>query len=402
MVTLKGIQRARTILAPVIRYTPLDYSTTFSKLAGNHLYVKLENLQKTGSFKVRGAYNKIASLTEEEKARGVIAASAGNHAQGVAFSSTKAGISSTIVMPEGAALSKIQATQKYGAHVILHGKSFDEALEQAITIQKKTGATFLHPFDDPLVIEGQGTIGLEVLEQLPEVDAIICPIGGGGLIGGIAAAVKAVKPNVRVYGVEAAACPSMSASLAQKQPVVTISSETIADGIAVKKPGILAYQLVEKYVDDIVLVEDVEISRTMLCLLERSKLLVEGSGASALVPLLYHRLPLQNKKVVIILSGGNVDITFMSRIIEHGLLESGRYVRIVTTVHDKPGKLNRLLSVLAEEGANIISIHHHRISPRIVPGQAEVELELETNDQTHISRIENRLLREGYPLNKRI
>jgi len=402
MVTIEGIRRAREMLKPVIRHTPLDYSTTFSELAGNQLYLKLENLQKTGSFKVRGAYNKIASLSEEEKARGVVAASAGNHAQGVAFSSTKAGIPSIIVMPEGAPLTKIQATQRYGARVILHGQSFDEALERAFQVQKETGATFLHPFDDPRVIEGQGTLGLEVLEQLPDVDAIICPVGGGGLIAGIAACVKAVAPHVKVYGVEAAACASMSASLNEKRLVTVPSTGTIADGIAVKKPGSLTYGLVEKYVDDIFLAEDIEISHTMLYLLERSKLLVEGSGASALVPLLYRRMPIANKKIAVILSGGNVDITFMSRIIEHGLIESGRYVRITTTVQDKPGNLNRLLTMLAEERANVISIHHHRISPRIVPGQAEVEVELETNDQAHIERIEQRLIREGYPVNERM
>lgn len=402
MVTIEGIRQAMETLKPVIRYTPLDYSTTFSELAGNQLYLKLENLQKTGSFKVRGAYNKIASLSLDEKARGVVAASAGNHAQGVAFSSTQAGIPSMIVMPEGAPLSKVQATKKYGAQVILQGQSFDEALEKAFELQKETGATFLHPFDDPRVIEGQGTLGLEVLEQLPDVDAIICPVGGGGLIAGIAACVKTIAPHVKVYGVEAAACASMTASLNEKHPMSVISTGTIADGIAVKKPGSLTYELVEKYVDDVFLAEDIEISRTMLYLLERSKLLVEGSGASALVPLLYRRMPLKDKKIAAILSGGNVDVTFMSRIIEHGLIESGRYVRIVTTVQDKPGNLNRLLAILAEERANIISIHHHRISPRIVPGQAEVEVELETNDQAHIERIAKRLIREGYPVDERL
>lgn len=402
MVTIEGIRRAWETLKPVVRYTPLDYSTTFSELAGNPLYLKLENLQKTGSFKVRGAYNKIASLSPEEKARGVVAASAGNHAQGVAFSSTKAGIPSMIVMPEGAPLSKVQATKKYGAQVILHGQSFDEALEKAFELQKETGATFLHPFDDSHVIEGQGTLGLEVLEQLPDVDAIICPVGGGGLIAGIAACVKAIAPHVKVYGVEAAACASMTASLNKKRPMSVASTGTIADGIAVKKPGSITYELVEKYVDDVFLAEDIEISRTMLYLLERSKLLVEGSGASALVPLLYRRMPLKDKKIAVILSGGNVDVTFMSRIIEHGLIESGRYVRIITTVQDKPGNLNRLLALLAEERANIISIHHHRISPRIVPGQAEVEVELETNDRMHIERITERLIREGYPVDERM
>ncbi|MFT9846469.1 threonine ammonia-lyase [Aneurinibacillus sp. REN35] len=402
MVTIAGIQQARKIIAPIIHHTPLDYSTTFSEIARSHVHLKLENLQKTGSFKVRGAYNKIAALQPQDKARGIVAASAGNHAQGVAFSSTQAGMASTIIMPEGAPLSKIQATQKYGAQVLLHGDSFDEALAHAWAIQKKTNAILLHPFDDPHVIEGQGTIGLEILEQLPDVEAILCPIGGGGLIAGIATAVKTLAPHVKVYGVEAAACPSMSTSLASGQPTLTTSTGTIADGIAVKQPGALTYSLVERYVDDIVLIEDIEISRSMLYLLERSKLLVEGAGAIALAPLLYGRLPLAGKKVAVILSGGNVDVTFMSRIIEHGLIESGRYIRIATTVHDRPGSLNHLLALLAEEKANVISIHHRRISPRIVPGQTEIELELETNDRAHIHAITNRLLREGYPVNERM
>lgn len=398
MITIDSIRAAQARLRGIVRCTPLDYSTTFSRIAGNELYLKLENLQKTGSFKVRGAYNKIASLTPEEKARGVIAASAGNHAQGVAFSSAQAGIESTIVMPAGAPLSKVQATESYGARVILHGQSFDEALAHTYVVQQETGATFLHPFDDDRVIEGQGTIGLEILEQLPDVDAILCPVGGGGLIAGIAAAVKTVRPDVQIYGVQSAACAGMHASRCAGAVTAVTSAGTIADGIAVKKPGTLTFDLVQQYVDDIFLVEDIEISRTMLYLLERSKLLVEGSGASALAPLLYKRVPFTGKKIAVILSGGNVDVTFMSRIIEHGLIESGRYVRFFTTIQDKPGYLNRLLSILAEERANVISINHNRISPRIVPGQAEVELSLETNNQAHITRIELRLAREGYQI----
>lgn len=399
MVTIDSIRAARARLSGVVHCTPLDYSTTFSRIAGNDLYLKLENLQKTGSFKVRGAYNKITSLTPEEKANGVVAASAGNHAQGVAFSSAQAGIACTIVMPEGAALSKAQATESYGANIIFHGQSFDEALAHAYVVQQETGATFIHPFDDERIIEGQGTIGLEILEQLPDVDAIFCPIGGGGLIAGVAAAVKAVRPDVKIYGVQAAACAGMHASRSAGAVTAVTSTGTIADGIAVKKPGALTFDLVQQYVDDLFLVEDIEISRTMLYLLERSKLLVEGSGASALAPLLYKRVPITGKKIAVLLSGGNVDVTFMSRIIEHGLIESGRYVRFFTTIRDKPGYLNRLLSILAEERANVIAINHNRISPRIVPGQAEVELSLETNNQAHITRIEQRLAKEGYQVN---
>ncbi|GAB7389063.1 threonine ammonia-lyase [Bacillaceae bacterium] len=402
MVTLEQVKQAAERVKEVAHETPLDFSTTFSELANHPVYLKLENLQKTGSFKVRGAYNKIVALGAREREKGVIAASAGNHAQGVAFSSARAGIASTIVMPEGATIAKITATKNYGAKVILHGETFDEALAYAHQLQRETQGTFIHAFDDPLIIAGQGTVGLEILAQLPDVEAIVCPIGGGGLISGIAIAVKESKPSVKLYGVQAAACPGMVASLANQAPVKVRSSGTLADGIAVKQPGKLTFAITQKYLDDVITVEDIEIARTMLYLLERSKLLVEGSGAASLAALLYRKLPLAGKKTVALISGGNVDVNLVSRIIERGLVESGRYVTIRTTVPDKPGYLNRLLTIIAELRANVISIVHHRISSRIMPGQTEIELSLETQDHAHIEKIERRLLKAGYELTKEV
>lgn len=402
MITLNDIKEAGDLVLQVAHETPLDFSQTFSELSNNQVYLKLENLQKTGSFKVRGAYNKIMSLTEEEKKRGVIAASAGNHAQGVAFASGTAGVATTIVMPEGAPIAKMAATSKYGAKIVLHGDTFDEALDYAIRHQQETGATFVHAFDDFKVIAGQGTIGLEIVKQLPEVEAIVCPIGGGGLISGIAMAVKELKPSVKVYGVQAAACPSMSTSLREKELVKVATEGTIADGIAVKKPGKITFDLVQKYVDDVFVVDDLEMARTMLYLMERNKQVVEGSGAASLAALLHHKIPISGKNVVSIISGGNIDINLVSRVIERGLAEAGRFVSFTTTVADKPGNLSRLLNIIAELKANVISIGHYRTSTRIMPGQTEIELSLETRDHHHISDIEERLTKEGYHFMKRV
>jgi threonine dehydratase len=402
MITLADIKKAQQTIKAVVHYTPLDYSSTFSTLSNHHIYFKLENLQKTGSFKIRGAYNKIVSLTENEKKKGVIAASAGNHAQGVALASRKANISSTIVMPEGAPLSKIEATKGYGAEVLLSGSTFDDALEYAIKLKQKLGASFIHAFDDLKIIEGQGTVGLEIMEQLPDVEVIVCPIGGGGLISGVALAAKQINPKVKVYGVQAAACPSMISSLVKRTPVKVDSVHTIADGIAVKKPGNLSLEIVQNYVDDVFTVDDMEIARAMLYLLERNKLLVEGSGAAAIAALMYNKIPIQGKKVVVILSGGNVDINFVSRIIEHGLVEAGRYVTFFTMMSDKPGQLNQLLSIIANEEGNVLSINHHRISSRIMPGQTEIELSIEAKNHAHIEQMERKLKEAGYLVTKQI
>jgi threonine dehydratase len=390
------IEDAQALLKDIIHVTPIDYGETFSTLCGNNVYLKLENLQKTGSFKIRGAYNKILSLNNKEKRNGVFAVSAGNHAQGVALASRLAAINSTIIMPVCAPLAKVHATENYGAEVILHGETFDDALDYTKKYQQQTNKTFIHPFDDELIITGQGTLGIELINQLPEVEAIVCPIGGGGLISGIAIAVKALKPSVKIYGVEAAACSSMQTSLQNNQPVKVNSSYTIADGIAVKCPSSLTYSIVKKYIEDVVVVNDLEISRTMLYLMERNKLIVEGAGAAALAALLHDKLPLQKKNVVAIISGGNIDISSIPRIIGNGLIDAGRLITISIIIKDKPDCLNHLLHIIAKEQANIISIRHHRVNSQLSSDQVKIELSLQTHNRMHINRIEQSLLHAGY------
>lgn len=384
---LDNIIIAREKMKGIVHETPLDYSKTFSELAQNEVYLKLENLQKTGSFKVRGSYNKLISLSEEELKKGVVAASAGNHAQGVAYSSQMLGIPCTIVMPKGAPLSKVLATRQYGAEVILEGNVFDEALAYALELNEKRGATFIHAFDDESVITGQGTVGLEILDQLSEVEAVICPVGGGGLIAGVAMAVKEKNPNIAVYGVQTIACPSMKQSLLEQKPVAIKSAPTMADGIAVQKPGAKNFEIVKKYVDDIVCVDEMEIARTMLLLLERNKLLVEGSGASSLAALLYKKINITNKKVAAVLSGGNVNVHFISRIIERGLVESGRFANFSIILKDKPGELQRVVSSITELDANIQDVHLHHMGKNIYPGYAQLDLSVETKNNEHIAEL---------------
>ncbi|MFD0767856.1 threonine ammonia-lyase [Bacillus sp. CGMCC 1.60114] len=398
MISLQNIIAAHEKMKGIVHTTPLDYSSTFSELSHNEIYLKLENLQKTGSFKVRGSYNKMTSLSKEELQKGVVAASAGNHAQGVAYSSNMLGIPCTIVMPKGAPLSKILATKRYGANVELQGNVFDEALAYALDLKERTGATFVHPFDDELVIAGQGTVGLEILQQLDDVDAVICPIGGGGLIAGVAMAIKEQKPSVKIYGVQALACPSMKRSLTEKQRITVESTPTMADGIAVKRPGDLTFQLVQRYVDDIFCVDEMEIARTMLMLLERNKLLVEGSGATSLAAMLYGKVPEQGKKIVSVLSGGNVDVNFISRIIEHGMVEAGRFVHISTTIKDKPGQLQQVLQIVTDFEANVLHIHLERIGTKVFPGYAQLHLSLETKDNEHIEQVLTGMKKKGYSI----
>ena len=393
---LNQIISAREKMNGIIHQTPLDFSQTFTDMSHNEVYLKLENLQKTGSFKVRGSINKLTSLSKEELSKGVIAASAGNHAQGVAYSSKMLNIPCTIVMPKGAPLSKIQATKNYGAEIVLEGDVFDDALAHAMELSEKQGFTLVHTFDDDEIIAGQGTIGLEILEQLPDVDAIICPVGGGGLIAGIAVAVKEKNPNVAIYGVEASACPSMAQSLLEKKPITVPSTPTVADGIAVKKPGVRNLEIVEKYVDELVTVDEIEMIRTMFLLLERNKLLVEGSGASSLAALLYEKLNIKGKKVVALLSGGNVDVNFISRIIERGMVEAGRYARFSIIIVDKPGELQRVLTKITEADANILSIHHTRMGRNIYPGYTEIEFAVETKSHDHILDLQKALTAKGY------
>ncbi|MBT2639814.1 threonine ammonia-lyase [Bacillus sp. ISL-39] len=395
---LDDVILAREKMKGIVHSTPLDYSKTFSTLSNNEVFLKLENLQKTGSFKVRGSYNKMISLSPEELQKGVVAASAGNHAQGVAYSSQMLGIPCTIVMPKGAPLSKVLATRQYGAEVILEGAVFDDALAYALELKDKLGATFIHAFDDEAVIAGQGTVGLEILDQLPDVEAIICPVGGGGLIAGVAMAVKEKKPDIKVYGVQTLACPSMKQSLKENQPVAVEAAPTMADGIAVQKPGQKTFEIIREYVDGIFCVDEMEIARTMLLVLERNKLLVEGSGASPLAALLYDKVNLSGKKVAAVLSGGNVDVNFISRIIERGLVESGRFAHFTINVKDKPGELQRVLSSVTDLNANVQFVNLHRIGKHIYPGNALLEISVETKDHAHIEQLYKNLRGQGFQL----
>ncbi|GAW32885.1 threonine ammonia-lyase [Carboxydocella sp. JDF658] len=385
IVDLTMIEQAAVRLQGVAHRTPLDLSTTFSRLSGREVWLKHENLQKTGSFKLRGAYNRILTLSPEDKAKGVIAASAGNHAQGVAYGASAAGIPATIVMPEGAPLSKVSATRSYGARVVLSGISYDEAYQKAKEIQEQTGATFVHAFDDPEVIAGQGTIGLEILEEI-EPEVVVAPIGGGGLVAGLATAIKGRNPRIKVIGIQAAGAPAMYLSKRAGSWQEIIQVDTIADGIAVKKPGQLTFQIINDLVDEIVTVTDEEIAQAILMLLERGKTIVEGAGAVGVAALLAGKLPFSGR-TAIVLSGGNIDVNMVATIINRGLSKAGRRLRFRTILVDKPGSLQKLLELIARTRANVISITHDRTRPTLTYTQAEVILELETQDNQHIGEI---------------
>ncbi|MDE5852811.1 MAG: threonine ammonia-lyase, partial [Oscillospiraceae bacterium] len=326
----------------------------------NKIYLKTENLQRTGSFKIRGAYCKISKLTDEEKSKGVIACSAGNHAQGVALAAEHEGISSIICLPDIAPISKIEATKKYGANIVRVNGVYDDAYNRALEIQQQTGRTFIHPFDDIEIIAGQGTVGLEIFEQLPEIDAVVVPIGGGGLISGIAYTLKNLKPEIKVYGVQASGAPSMYNSIKNKEISELSSVSTIADGIAVKKPGIFTYDICTKYVDDIFIVSDDEISTAILTLIEKQKIISEGAGAVAIAAVLFDKIPLKNKNVVCLVSGGNIDVTILSRVINRGLLKAGRTANLKIALTDRPGQLRDVSRIIANLNANVISIYHNR------------------------------------------
>lgn len=393
--TLADIQQAQRLMLDVVHHTPLDKSTTFSNMAGYEVYLKLENLQKTGSFKIRGAHNKIHSLTAAEKDKGVIAASAGNHAQGVAYAARMAGIKATIVMPEVAPLAKIMATRGYGAEVVLSGMGYDDAFQKAQELEKQQGQTFIHAFNDYQVIAGQGTIGLEILQDLEDVSAIVVPVGGGGLIAGIALAVKELAPHVKVYGVQAQGAPAMYMSKRAHTRKGTPDAVTVADGIAVKMPGDLTFHIIDRYVDDIVVVDDEAIASTILMLLERSKLMVEGAGAVGLAAILNHKIP-GSGKVATIISGGNVDVNFIARIIERGLVKAGRRIKISAFINDRPGVLQQLLTIVADTRANVIHVSHNRVEQNVPIGQAVVEISLETRDILHTEQILQNLRQHGY------
>jgi threonine dehydratase len=397
LLTLKDILAAHDRLKGVVHRTNLIYSNTFSNMAGCDIYLKPENFQKTGSYKIRGAYNKIASLSAKERENGVVAASAGNHAQGVAYGATKAGIPSKIVMPLNAPLAKINATQNYGAEVELSGLIYDEAYQRALDLQRETGATFIHAFDDVQVIAGQGTLAVEILEELPDVDMIFVPVGGGGLASGIACACKSLNPSVRVVGVQAQGAASLKYSLEQGLPTMIDSVNTIADGIAVKRPGNITYQLLETYLDDVVTVDDDEIASTILLCLERAKMVVEGAGAVSLAALLYQKYPAAGRqKVVPIISGGNIDVNFMTQIIAKGLVKAGRYFKINTLMPDKPGTLSNFLKIVAENRGNVISIDLDRTYSDEPIGITRVFAVIETDGFAHGETIIQALKSRGY------
>lgn len=396
MLTLDKIYHSSYMLKNIARVTGLIKASSLSQDC--QVYLKTENLQVTGSFKVRGAYCKIAQLTAEEKSKGVIACSAGNHAQGVALAAKKEGISSMICLPDVAPISKIEATKKYGAEIVRVNGVYDDAFHRALELQKETGRTFIHPFNDVDVIAGQGTIGLEILEQLHDVDAIIVPVGGGGLISGVAFAVKSLNPKVKVYGVQASGASSMIHSLSAEHPKELRVVSTIADGIAVKKPGDLTFSICQKYVDDIVTVSDDEISTAILTLIESQKVITEGAGAVSVAAVLFQKLPLQGKKVVCILSGGNIDVTILSRVINRGLLKAGRTAHLTIALTDKPGQLKDVSRIIADYNANVISIYHNRADESMAIDDCFLDLVLETRDHEHVEQIRTALIEAGYDL----
>jgi len=401
MTDLAAIRDAAALLRGVVHRTPLAPSATFSRLVGASVHLKCENLQRSGSFKVRGAYVRIQRLGAAERGKGVVAASAGNHAQGVALAAAAAGLEATVLMPRHAPMAKVMATEGYGARVLLQGETYDEAAERAKALAAETGATYIHAFDHPDVIAGQGTVGLEIVEDLPDVGTVVVPVGGGGLVSGVGVAVKGLRPGARVVGVQAEGAASLVASRRAGRPVALESPSTIADGIAVKCPGRLTFEIVERTVDDLVTVSDEEIASTILLCLERGKVLVEGAGAAALAALLHGRVKPEPAPAVAILSGGNIDINFLTRILSKGLAKAGRYLQLEVPVVDRPGALKALLAVVAEEQANVVSVSHDRLDPRVPVDRVEVYLTLETRDAAHARRLLQALRRQGYAVRRR-
>ncbi len=388
MVTLKDIEAARARLGRAIYHTPCPQSLTLSKLCGCRIYFKLENLQMTGSFKERGALNKLLQLTERERKAGVIAASAGNHAQGVAYHATRLGIQSIIVMPRPTPLIKVTNTRDLGGEVILHGANYDEALAHAKQLAAERGLTFVHAFDDEAIIAGQGTIGLELLEEEAAFDAVVVPIGGGGMVSGVAVALKESRPNIRIIGVEPDAFPSMKRAVEAGHPVEVPAHQTIADGLAVKRSGERTCEVVRHYVDDIVTVNEDEIASAILKLLEIEKTVVEGGGAVGLAALMFGKIPdIEGKTVAVIVSGGNIDPTLLSKIIERGLAKDGRLVRVRVIARDRPGELARICQRAADIGANILEVTHNRAFSDLDVGGVEIDLILETRGRDHVEQL---------------
>jgi threonine dehydratase len=397
MIDLDDVLAARERVAETARHTPLDYSHTFSAMTGADVHLKLETFQRTGSFKIRGATNRIATLSDEEQAAGVVTASAGNHAQGVALAATRIGVGSTIVMPEHAPVSKVEATRSYGGRVVLHGADYDEAAERAHEIEREEGRTYVHAFDDDYVMAGQGTIGLEILEDLPGTETVVVPIGGGGLISGIATAVKAKKPDARVIGVQAEGASSVAESLEKGERIELAGVETIADGIATRTVGERTFDVIRERVDEVVTVVDDEIAVALTTLLERGKTLVEGAGAVPLAALLAGKFDYADDETIVpCLCGGNIDLNVLTTVIMRGLVETGRYLRLKTVLKDRPGELERLVEVISAHRANIYAIEHDRTSRDLAMNDAEVELDLETRGPEHVEELLAALRAEGY------
>lgn len=394
MLELSEIYKAAHVLRDAIRHPHLIVAPLINP--ESEIYLKPENLQYTGSFKLRGAYYKISQLSDEEKARGVIACSAGNHAQGVALAATKNGIPSLICLPSGAPISKVEATKRYGAEVCLVPGVYDDAYQRALQLHKEKGYTFVHPFDDLRVIAGQGTIGLEMLDELGDVDVVIVPVGGGGLISGVACAIKQLKPSVQVYGVQAEGAPSMATSLAHKQIERLDSVSTIADGIAVKEPGVNTFDFCQRYVDGIVTVTDDEIAAAILALIEQQKLVAEGAGAVAVAAAMFNKVPVKGKKVICLVSGGNIDVTILSRVITRGLSKSGRMETLTVDLYDQPGQLSAVCGIIAQLGGNIISVSHERTNASAQVNGCTLRVVLETRNAEHISLIHKGLADAGF------
>src|SRR5271170_2748808 len=414
MVSLSDIQSALARIRKSIYVSPCTRSETFSELTGNSIYLKLENRQRTGAYKERGALNKLLSLTAEERSQGVIAASAGNHAQAVAYHASKLGIRARIVMPLATPLIKVSATRGYGAEVVLHGANYDEAFGEALRISARDHLTFVHAFNDDVVIAGQGTLGLELLEQHPDLEAVVVPIGGGGLIAGIGCALKETNSRIQVIGVQPARLPSVKLAVSEGNPVTLPAAVTIADGIAVRRAGERTLPLIQKYVDDIVTVEEEEIANAVLLLLEREKILAEGAGAAALAALVNRRIPMivdstnssanrdsinrnkTGKKIVVVVSGGNIDVTLLARIIERGLVKDGRLVRLRVHLPDYPGALHRVTGILAQHRANIVETSYDRAYHNVNLGDTAIDITMETRGPAHIAELLTALLAAGY------
>ncbi len=396
MLTIDSVYKAQRALKGVIRKTDVIYAPKLCE--GTQLYLKTENLQITGSFKVRGAYYKMSCLSTEEKKKGVIACSAGNHAQGVALAAQKNGIKAVICLPDGAPISKVEATKSYGAEVCLVEGVYDDAYQRALQLRDEKGYTFVHPFNDEQVIAGQGTIGLELMEQIQDLDAVLVPIGGGGLISGIAYTIKTINPAVKVYGVQAKGAPSMKNAVEHGEVEALPSVSTIADGIAVKEPGNLTFEICSKYVDEIVTVSDDEISAAILALMEQHKLVTEGAGAVAVAAAMFNKVDLKGKKAVCVLSGGNIDVTILSRVIKRGLMMSGRNYQLTVELMDKPGQLKHVSRIIADLGGNVTSVHHERANEGSDVNGCYLRIILETRNHAHIEEIKRALKDYGFKI----